>query len=119
MTGISGWNDPTEDDRNPQRREERAHVREELTARLDERSVWLSGEESDEEIVAMMNAVEAFESCVARLGGDSMVNTPESSDPDEERFVLPMRRDDESVSSYLERLGTATEDLSSGRRGIR
>ncbi len=117
MTGMPGWNDPKEDDRNPQRREERAHVREELVARLDEHSVWLSGDESDEEIVAMMNAVEAFEACVARLGGDSMVNTPESSDPDEERFVLPMRRDDESVSNYLDRLASATQELTEGGAG--
>lgn len=116
MTTIPGWNDPAEDERNPTRREERTHVRDELVARLDDRSVWLSGSESDEEVVAMMNGVEAFEAAVARLGGDSMVNTPESSDPDDEELVLPMRRDDESVASYLERLRQATERLGGRRR---
>ena len=108
---IPGWNDPTEDERNPTRRTERGHVRDELIARLDDRSVWLSGSESDDEVVAMMSAVERFEAAVARLGGDSMVNTPESSDPDDERLVLPMRRADESVQSYLARLEQATERL--------
>lgn len=108
---IPGWNDPAEDERNPTRREERNHVRDELVARLDDRSVWLTGTESDEDVVALMSAVEAFEAAVARLGGDSMVNTPESSDPYDELLVLPMRRDDESVTSYLARLREATERL--------
>lgn len=105
------WNDPTADATNPRRAEERADVREELESRLDARSVWLSGSESDEDIVAIMTAVEEFEAAVAAAGGDSMVDTPESSQPDEERFVLPLRRDDELVGSYLTRLERATIGL--------
>ncbi len=116
MTAIPGWNDPAEDERNPTRREERAHVRDELVARLDEHSILLSGRESDEQIVAMLNAIEEFEAAVARLGGDSMVNTPESSEPDDERLVLPMRRDDEPVEPYVDRVRAATEELRGSRR---
>lgn len=111
MTTIPGWNDPAEDERNPTRREERTHVRDELVARLDARSVWLSGSESDDDVVALINAVEAFEAAVARLGGDSMVNTPESSEPYDEQLVLPMRRDDEPVGRYVDRLREATTEL--------
>jgi hypothetical protein len=55
--------------------------------------------------------VEEFEARVARLGGDSMVNTPESSDPDEERFVVPIRRDDELVEAYVTRVRHAANRL--------
>jgi len=31
-------------------------------------------------------------------------NTPQSSQPDDERFVLPQRRDDESVQQFVRRV---------------
>jgi hypothetical protein len=108
---MPGWNDPVDEVRNPHRAEERRHARDEMEARLREREIFLSGSESDEDILAMVNAVEEFEARVARLGGDSMVNTPESSDPDEERFVVPIRRDDESVEPYVSRVRDAANRL--------
>lgn len=108
---MPGWNDPVDEVRNPRRAEERRHARDEMEARLREREIFLSGSESDEDILAMVNVVEEFEARVARLGGDSMVNTPESSDPDEERFVVPIRRDDEAVEAYLTRVRHAASHL--------
>ena len=108
---IPGWNDPADDERNPHRAEERRHARDELEARLRERRVTLGGDESDEEILAMVNAVEDFETRVMQLGGDTFVNTPESSQPDDFRFVLPLRRDDEPASQYVVRLREAAEEL--------
>jgi hypothetical protein len=105
------WNDPVDEVRNPHRAEERKHARDEMEARLREREIFLSGSESDEDILAMVDAVEDFEARVARLGGDSMVNTPESSQPDEERFVVPIRRDDESVERYVARARDAATRL--------
>ena len=108
---IPQWNDPIDEERNPRRAEERRHARDEMEARLREREIFLSDSESDEDILAMVNAVEEFEARVARLGGDSMVNTPESSQPDEERFVVPTRRDDESVERFVARVREATNRL--------
>ena len=104
---ISGWNDPADEERNPHRAEERRRAREELEARLRERRIPLSGDESDEDVLAMVNAVETFEARVSRRGADTFVNTPESSQPDDERFVLPSRLADESAQSYAVRIRAA------------
>jgi len=93
------------------RSDERARVREELEARLSASGVKLTGSESDEQIITLSDAVEFFEAARERLGVDSMVNTPESSQPDDERFVLPVRRDDESVDRYVTRIRASTRRL--------
>jgi len=108
---TTGWNDPAEEERNPHRAEERRHTRDELEARLRERRVELMGDESDEDVLLIVNAVETFESRLAQLGKDSFVNTPESSQPDDERLVLPKRRHDETAVSYAARIVAAAERL--------
>lgn len=108
---IPGWNDPAEDERNPHRADERRRTRDELETRLRDRRIALTGGESDEDIVQIVNAVEMFEDRLAQLGDDSYVNTPESSQPDDERFVLPCRLDDESPSTYAARIIAASERL--------
>jgi hypothetical protein len=107
----SGWNDPAEEEHNPHRAEERRHTRDELEARMRERRVELMGDESDEEVLLIVNAVEDFEARLAQLGEDSFVNTPESSEPDDERLVLPKRRHDESAERYAARIVAAAERL--------
>ncbi|HKO14950.1 MAG TPA: hypothetical protein VJU87_01870 [Gemmatimonadaceae bacterium] len=108
---MSGWNDPADEERNPQRRQERRDTRDELEARLRDRLVFVSGAESDEEIVQMIDAVEQFEARVAALGGDSMVNTPDSSSPDDVRLVVPARSDDETARHYIDRVREAAQQL--------
>jgi hypothetical protein len=108
---MSGWNDPADEERNPHRAEERRHTRDELEARLRERRINLTGDESDDEILLIVNAVETFEGRLAQLGDDSYVNTPESSQPDDEQLVLPRRLDDESASAYAARVVGAAERL--------
>jgi hypothetical protein len=108
---MSGWNDPAEDERNPHRDEERRRTREELESRLRERRVELTGDESDEDVVQIMNAVEIFEDRLAQLGDDSYVNTLESSQPDDDELVLPRRLDDESAEAYAARIVAAAERL--------
>ena len=108
---LSGWNDPADEERNPHRAEERRHTRDELEARLRERRITLTGDETDEEVLLIVNAVETFEGRLAQLGEDSFVNTPESSQPDDESLVLPRKRDDESASSYAARIIAAAERL--------
>jgi hypothetical protein len=108
---MSGWHDPADEERNPNRAEERRHTRDELEARLRERRIDLAGDESDEDVLLIVNAVETFEGRLAQLGADSFVNTPESSQPDDEAMVIPRRRDDESASSYAARIVAAAERL--------
>jgi hypothetical protein len=105
------WNDPADEARNPHRAEERRHARDELESRLRDRSITLSGDETDEELLHIVNAVEAFEARRARIGGDSFVNTRDSSEPDDERFVLPARRHDESPARYTARVLAAAARL--------
>lgn len=105
------WNDPNEETKNPNRASERAAVREEIAGRLAERGVELDGDESDEQVVRLLDAVEEFEGIRSLLGGDSMVNEPQSSSPDDPALVIPTRRADEPVDQYLARIRAATERL--------
>lgn len=105
------WNDPAEEERNPRRADERRRTREELEARLRERRIPLTGDESDEEVLLILNAVETFEGRLAQLGEDSFVNTPESSQPDDAELVLPKRTDDEPAAVYAARIVAAAERL--------
>ena len=108
---LSGWNDPADEERNPRRAEERRHTRDELEARLRERRIVLHDDETDEDVLLILNAVETFEGRLAQLGDDSYVNTPESSQPDDERLVIPRRHDDESATGYAARIIAAAERM--------
>lgn len=106
------WETPA--DEPAARSEERELVREELEGRLFESGVKLTGSESDDQIVRLADAVEAFDAARALAGGDSMVNTPSSSSPDDARFVLPVRRDDESADRYISRIRAAVDGMNRG-----
>jgi len=108
---MSQWNDPADEERNPHRAEERRHARDELEARLRERRIELTGDESDEDVLLILNAVETFEGRLAQLGEDSFVNTPESSQPDDARLVVPRRHGDETAPAYAARIVAAAERL--------
>lgn len=96
---------------NPLRTEERDRVRDEMTARLRHRGASLDGSESDEEVLALSNAVDTFERAVMQSGGDLMVDTPESSQPDNPAHVLPQRRADERADAYARRIQDAASGL--------
>lgn len=96
---------------NSLRTEERQRVRDELDARLRHRGASITGSESDDEILALANAVDAFERAVMQSGGDLMVDTPESSRPDNPDFVLPQRYGDEDVDAYIRRIQQTAERI--------
>lgn len=98
-------------DDSPARAEERNGVRDELEGRLTRSGVLLNGAESDDQILSIADAVEAFEAARAAAGGDSMINSPESSQPEDPHFVLPRRRDDETVEEYVTRVRDAAESI--------
>jgi hypothetical protein len=89
-------------------------VREEVVARLEARGVRTSAADTSEDLVRLLDAVEAFEAAVERAGGDLMVDEPVSgrktTQPDDIAFVLPPREEREAAASYLSRIADATRD---------
>ncbi len=101
------------------KRDERQRVEVDVASRLQSRGIHLTGRESDEELVELLEAVERFERTVERHGGDLMVDEPVHStgarEPDDRRFVLPPRREGEAVTAYLERISDATDRAATRR----
>ena len=93
--------------------DERRDVAKEVAGRLRRRGVRLTGNETDEELVRLLEAVERFEATVARHGGDLMVDEPVEGirpiQPDDRRFVLPRRHDHEAVEAFVNRIAEATQ----------
>ena len=67
--------------------------------------------DSAEDHADLLSAVEAFERARRERGGDSFVNSLQSSDPERPEFVLPRRGDDERAEAYVERVRAAAERL--------
>jgi hypothetical protein len=101
---------------NPHRGEEQLRTREHVTDLLARRGVLLFGEESGDELADLWSAVERFESVVEARGGDTLTNAPDSSEPDNPRFVLPERRARESAADYTTRILVAATELTSFER---
>jgi len=89
-------------------------VASEVANRLEMLGIWLSGEEQPEELGQIQEAVERFELAVESRGGDLMVDEgPDgrTTQPDDPHFALPLRRADESVGRYVDRLERAREEV--------
>jgi hypothetical protein len=93
------------------RREERASLHSELLSRLEQKGVQLSAKASDAELADLLSAIDGFESAVESSGGDTMVDSPDSSEPERPEWVLPHPHDDESVATYIRRVNSAAERL--------
>ena len=86
----------------------------EVANRLEMLGIWLSGDEEPEHLGQIQEAVERFELAVESRGGDLMVDEgPDgrTTQPDDPHFALPLRRADESVGRYLDRLELAREEV--------
>ena len=91
-----------------------ARASEEVIARLEGLGITLNGDESPESLILVLEEVERFEDAVEACGGDLMLdeNPPGTvAQPDDPRFALPLRRADETIRSYRERLANATDEL--------
>ena len=89
-------------------------VSREVSDRLEELGIWLSGTEEPEELVRIQEAVERFELAVESRGGDLMVDEPPEgrrAQPDDPHFALPRRSADESVDRFVDRLERARQDV--------
>lgn len=104
-----------DNDLNPHRQEDEQRNAEIVAATLAARGAGVDGSENPEQLVQLLEAVERFENAVMAAGGDRMVDDPDSPSPDDPAFVLPRRRDDESVGAYTIRVERAAEELERGR----
>ena len=86
-----------------------------MIGQISERGIDIADGDSDGDIAELQGAVERFESAVMERGGDSFTNTSESSQPDNPAFVLPTRRADESLASYVRRIDAAAQRARSER----
>jgi hypothetical protein len=93
------------------RREEEASLHEELIGRLGQKGVQAADGASDAELADLLTAIDEFETAVERAGGDLMVDSPDSSEPERPEFVLPHPHDDESVGTYTRRVRSAATRL--------
>ena len=88
-----------------------ARVASEMAGRLRARGIAVNDDDSPDDVVALAEAVEDFESAVESRGGDLMVDEPPvrgAPQPDDPHFLLPKRGADETVSDYLDRLKRRT-----------
>jgi hypothetical protein len=85
----------------------------EVVARLRGRGIDVSERESTEQLVELLDAVEAFERTVENRGGDLMVDEPVRSktptQPDDVAFVLPARNPNEAIGAYTIRVVQARD----------
>jgi hypothetical protein len=95
-------------------------VRDEVVARLNSRGVRTTVADSSEDLVQLLDAVEAFETAVEAAGGDLMVDEPignkRAAEPDDIVFVLPARGSTESARAYVSRIDQARADAGARRR---
>jgi GGDEF domain-containing protein len=104
--------DERENDRVDERSErERERAKMVAVGQLERRGIHVHGDAHAEVVAELLEAVERFESIVASYGGDSMVNTLDSSDPPRPRFVIPQRHADEGLRRYAARIRAAAERL--------
>jgi hypothetical protein len=96
-----------------------ARVSQEIASRLRGRGIAVHDADSPDDLMRVLEEVERFEQVVQDAGGDLMVDEPPrhgAPQPDDSRFLLPRRGDDESLPNYLRRLATATQTARTGLR---
>ena len=96
---------------NPHRDEDQQRAADVAYAQLRQRGVSVTGDETPDDLARLLEAVERFEQAVSALGADRMTNAPDSNDPDDVRLVLPVRRDDEALAGYVQRIRSAADRL--------
>lgn len=100
----------------PHRREEREAAATELAGRIAQKGIDVSADEDCAILADLLSSIERFENAVINRGGDLMVNMPDSSDPQDPAFVLPVRKADESLPGYIGHIDEATAMLEQPRR---
>jgi hypothetical protein len=91
-----------------------SRVRDEIAGQLRRRNIDIPDSDTPEDVVNILEAVEAFEKAVEAKGGDLMMDEPPTNqrgEPDDPHFLLPTRNSGESANAYVTRLSTTTSDL--------
>ena len=101
----------SEEDINPHRASDRNAVEAGMRATLRQRGATVREDESSDELADLAEAVERFERARSALGGDSMINAPDTRKPERAEFVLPQRTADESARQYVNRIAAAADRL--------
>lgn len=79
--------------------------------KLRGKGVPVARNDTPDDIVSILECVEAFEDAVRLAGGDLMMDEPPAGSepqPDDPRFMLPPRGQGESASRYITRVTNAT-----------
>jgi hypothetical protein len=100
-----------QEDLDPHRREERDSAALELSGRVRQKGVLITGRETSSQLDDLMTAIERFEAGVMARGGDLFVNTPTSDPPENPDFVLPRRVSGEDAEAYAARINEAAARL--------
>jgi hypothetical protein len=82
-----------------------------VTDKLRGKGVTVLADDTPDDIVNLLESVEAFEEAVRLGGGDLMMDEPppgQDAQPDDERFLLPARRPGESADQFVKRVAEAT-----------
>ena len=95
----------------PHRREERDGARLELASRIHQKGVLLDGSETAAQLDDLLSAIDRFEAAVIARGGDLMINSPSTSEPEDPQFVIPRREPGEDVDIYAGRIQAAASRL--------
>lgn len=80
-------------------------------ARLLQRGLDITEWATSEQLVTLLDAVEAFEAATRARGSDSFTNSLDSSQPDNPDFVLPAPRADDTIESYIARVRAKTRQI--------
>ena len=104
-------------ERSEPREEELNNAKAETVVRLRAAGITDLDERQPVELLAtVLDAVEVFEKVVRDKGGDLMVDEPprgREPQPDDPRFVVPRRNEDESLTHYANRIRSAARELRS------
>lgn len=100
----------------PHRREEIAGAATEISGRLFQKGIDVSADEDSALLADLLSAVDRFEGAVINRGGDLMVNSPTSSDPQNPEYVIPTRNADEDIQGYIGRINDAASRVEEPRR---
>lgn len=96
---------------NPHRDEDVQRASDLVAESLRRRGVEVDGSENSHQLAGALDAVETFERARALRGADSFTNNPDSTQPDDERFVIPTRAGDEALDAYARRVREAAAKI--------
>jgi hypothetical protein len=81
---------------------------------LRSRRIEIPEDESPHGVVRLLSAVQQFENAVKERGGVVMIAGVTSRRTSKTRFMLPARRDDETVTAFAARVRTLAKRIASG-----